>query len=551
MTSFKKITIGFTAIALLFAQLTLAQEETTYLITDFDGGGILPNEWQSYGDLGPHGVISAKPDSDGKFYEQVWNGQKEKGYIVSQSDITFRIIPKKKLKEKTIANVFLRMDINCGVALGTKINIVLVDGANDCCRDDVNWQYSMVKNTCEWETIEINLAEFGYAYDPNNHEKSIDINKVGRVKIGVDIASGPARQTVQFDNVALVVKDKIETTDFVADAAIPENSSLKDASKDYLIGVAVNPSRVQSVNYNALYNKEFNSITAENAMKMKSILKGIDEEGNLILDWSQADLIVDFAEQNNMNIHGHTLIWHESIPDFLNTFEGSNAEFEAIIEQYITAVVTRYRGKVDSWDVVNEAIEDNTSDYRTSVLLERMGSDYVKKSFQFARNADQEVKLFYNDYNLVFDTKKQKGAFDLIDDLLAKKLIDGVGYQMHIDYNFPNKKMLQDATNLIVDRGLLVHFSELDVKTNPKGDVSSFTTERNLAQAQKVYEVVTVYNSVPKELKYALTVWGLKDNDSWITPRYGFPDWPLLFDDTFAKKNAYSAFLQALQNRKN
>lgn len=539
--------VMLSTILVFLMQLTFAQEETTYLITDFDGGGILPNEWQSYGDLGSHGVVSAKPNSDGKFYEQIWNGKKDEGYIVSQSDITFRIIPKKKLKEKTIANVFLRMDINCGGAPGTKINIVLVDGPNDCCTNDVNWQYSMVKNTCEWETIEINLAEFGYAYDPNNHEKYIDITKVGRVKIGVDIASGPARQIVQFDNVALVVKDKVETTGFVPGADIPENSSLKNSSKDYLVGVAVNPSRIQSADYAARYNKEFNSVTAENAMKMKSILKGLDADGNLIFDWSQADLIVNFAEQNNINIHGHTLVWHESIPDFLNTFEGSNAEFEAIIEKYITAIVTRYKGKVDSWDVVNEAIEDNTSDFRKSLFLERMGTDYVKKCFQFARNADKEVKLFYNDYNLVFDTKKQKGAFGIIDELLANKLIDGVGYQMHIDYNFPNKKMLQDATNLIIDRGLLVHFSELDVKTNPKGDVNAFTPERNLAQAQKVYEVVSVYNSIPKELKYVLTVWGLKDDDSWVTPRYGFPDWPLLFDNNFAKKSAYSAFLQALQ----
>lgn len=539
-------TILFTLLFLL-SQANFAQE-TTYLITDFDGGGILPNAWQSYGDLGSHGVVNAKPGSDGKFYEQIWNGTKKEGYIVSQSDITFRIIPKKKLKEKTIENVFLRMDISCGGAPGTKINIVLVDGPNDCCTNEVNWQYSLVKKTCGWETIEINLAEFGYAYDPNNHEKSIDITKVGRVKIGVDIFSGTERQIVQFDNVALVVKDKVEVTGYDANTTIPETGTLKDSAEDFKVGIAVNPSRVQSPDYSAIYTKEFNSITAENAMKMKSILKGIDEEGNLSLDWTNSDLIVDFAQANDMNIHGHTLVWHESIPDFLKTFEGTNQEFESIIEKYITAVVTRYKGKIDSWDVVNEAIADGTSDFRESVFLERMGTDYVKKCFQFARNADKEVKLFYNDYNLVFDSQKQKGAFAIVDDLINSSLIDGVGYQMHIDYNFPNKLALKTATDLIVDRKLLVHFSELDVKTNPKGSIKEFSEKRDMEQAQKVYEVVEVYNAIPNEYKYALTIWGLKDDDSWVTPRYGFPDWPLLFDSSFGKKKAYSAFIQALQN---
>ncbi len=540
--------VMLSTILVFLMQLTFAQQETTYLITDFDGGGILPNEWQSYGDLGSHGVVSAKPNSDGKFYEQIWNGKKDEGYIVSQSDITFRIIPKKKLKEKTITNVFLRMDINCGGAPGTKINIVLVDGPNDCCSNDVNWQYSFVKNTCEWETIEINLAEFGYAYDPNNHEKSIDITKVGRVKIGVDIFSGTERQIVQFDNVALVVKDKVEVTGYDDSTSIPENSRLKSTAKDFLVGIAINPSRVQDTDYSALYTKEFNSVTAENAMKMRSIFKGIDEEGNLSLDWTNSDLIVDFAQANDMNIHGHTLVWHESTPDFLKTFEGTNQEFESIIEKYITAVVTRYKGKIDSWDVVNEAIADGTSDFRESVFLERMGTDYVKKCFQFAGNADKEVKLFYNDYNLVFDSKKQKGAFAIVDDLINSSLIDGIGYQMHIDYNFPNKLALKTATDLIVDRKLLVHFSELDVKTNPKGSIKEFSEKRDMEQAQKVYEVVEVYNAVPNEYKYALTIWGLKDDDSWVTPRYGFPDWPLLFDSSFGKKKAYSAFIQALQN---
>ena len=172
----------------------------------------------------------------------------------------------------------------------------------------------------------------------------------------MDIFSGAERQTVQFDNVALVVKDKVEVLGYDSNATIPENSTLKNSAEDFLVGIAVNPNRVQDSKYASVYTKEFNSVTAENAMKMKGIFKGLDDEGNLRLDWTNPDQIVDFAENNNMNIHGHTLIWHESTPDFLKNFNGTDEEFEAIIEKYITAVVTRYKGKIDSWDVVNEAI---------------------------------------------------------------------------------------------------------------------------------------------------------------------------------------------------
>lgn len=541
-----KLSTLFSLIFLFAIELSFSQEESTYLITDFDGNGILPNVWQSYGDLSSSGVLSARSGSDGKFYEQVWNGTTKEGYIVSQSDITFRIIPKKKLKGKTIENIFLKMDINCDGAPGTVINIVLVDGPNDCCTNEVNWQYTFTKTTSGWETVEVNLSEFGYAYDPNNHQEQIDIHKVGRVKIGVDIFAGPKRQLVQFDNVALVIKDKPAVIGYDDDYQLPKDLTLKGLAKDFFVGVAVNPTRVQREDYRTLYIKEFSSITAENAMKMKSILKGIDEDGKIICDWSLSDAIVNFAETHNMNLHGHTLVWHESIPDFLMDFKGTDAAFEQIIESYITAVVSRYKGKVDSWDVVNEAIADDTSNLRASLFLERMGKDYVRKCFTYARNADKEVKLFYNDYNLVFDLKKQRGAFTIIDDLIADNLIDGVGYQMHINYNFPNKSAIGNATDMIVKRKLLVHFSELDIKTNPEGNGTLFTQERNLAQAQKVYEVVDIYNNIPPEFKYALTVWGLKDDDSWITPRYGYPDWPLLFDSEFGKKKAYSAFIQGL-----
>ncbi|MBS9461063.1 hypothetical protein KIM67_01480 [Flagellimonas sp. 389] len=202
----KNTTTTLFLLTLFSAWFTYAQTEKVYPITNFDGDGILPNAWQSYGDVGSHGVKKGTSESDGKYFELVWSGDTSEGYIVSQSDITSHIIPKKKLKGKTVNDVFLRMDVNCGDAPGTIMNLILVDGPNDCCEDEVNWLYSFKKNTCDWETIEINLGDFGYAYNPSNQDKDIDITKIARVKVSTDISGGASKQTFQFDNVALVVK---------------------------------------------------------------------------------------------------------------------------------------------------------------------------------------------------------------------------------------------------------------------------------------------------------------------------------------------------------
>ncbi|MEM6892146.1 MAG: endo-1,4-beta-xylanase [Bacteroidota bacterium] len=334
-------------------------------------------------------------------------------------------------------------------------------------------------------------------------------------------------------------------------ASTTNNNGLKAITNDFFIGIAVNPNRVADKTYSSIYSHEFNSITAENAMKMHSILIGLDANNQPVYDWTQSDAIVNFAEANQMNLHGHALIWHESIPEALKNFKGSDETFAEIIKTYITDVVTRYKGKVDSWDVVNEAIDDESALFRNSIFYQRLGKDYVKKCFELARAADNEVKLLYNDFNLVTKKKKRKAVFALVDELMAENLIDGVGYQMHINFDFPSKSQIQKAVYYATKRKLLVHFSELDVQVNANNDIETFTQVRTEGQKLKVKEVVEVYADLPKKCQYALTVWGLKDDDSWITPRFGHKDWPLLFDDTFRKKDAYYGFLDALNQKQN
>ncbi|WP_299059153.1 hypothetical protein [uncultured Polaribacter sp.] len=178
-----------------------------FLVTDFDGGGILSNPWQSFGDVASEAVIEGDADSDGDFYELVWDGDLSSGFIVSQSDASFvPLIPSESLEGKTVNDVFLRIDVNCGNTPNTTLNFIIVDGPNDSSDGNVNWQYSFLKETCEWETIEVNLSQFGYGYNPSNLDRKINIKNILRIKASTNIYGDPAEQSIQFDNVTLIVK---------------------------------------------------------------------------------------------------------------------------------------------------------------------------------------------------------------------------------------------------------------------------------------------------------------------------------------------------------
>lgn len=321
--------------------------------------------------------------------------------------------------------------------------------------------------------------------------------------------------------------------------------ALKDAATTFFVGMSVKADQLTSGSkYDEILKREFSSITAEYEMKMNIILP---TKGNY--DWSKSDAIVDYAIANGINVHGHALVWHNSVPDWLANYTGTNAEFEQEVKDYITAVLTRYKGKVTSWDVVNEAINDTGGTLRQTVFSEKMGDNYVAKCFQFAREADPDVLLFYNDYSVTTNDTKQTAIFNLIDDLQTNNVpIDGIGFQMHIQYNSPSVNQMETAVNKALDRGLKLHFSELDVRANPNKDITTLTEERAIAQKNKIKEVVAVYNAIPQANKYAISVWGMKDNESWLLPFYdNYNEWPLLYDSNFETKKAHTGFLEGLK----
>lgn len=322
----------------------------------------------------------------------------------------------------------------------------------------------------------------------------------------------------------------------------------------FFVGMAVKANQLDSGSpYDVILKNEFSSISAEYEMKMDQI-----STASGVYNWTVADKIVAYGNSNGINVHGHALVWHNSVPTWLANYAGTDAAFALEVKKYITDVVTHYKGKIKSWDVVNEAVESDGT-MRNTIFLKRMGANYVKDCYTWARAAavaagDTKLLLFYNDYATSDNIDKQNAAYSIIDGLVASNLIDGIGFQMHNTIFAPSKAQIESDINRAVAKGLKIHISELDMQVNPGNApanlTATFTNELRLAQKEKYKEIVKIYNALPAVNKYALTVWGMKDNESWIpfSTDLNHPgnDWPLLYDASFGLKSAHTGFLQGL-----
>jgi endo-1,4-beta-xylanase len=229
------------------------------------------------------------------------------------------------------------------------------------------------------------------------------------------------------------------------------------------------------------------------------------------------------------------------------------------LHNWITTIVTRYKGKVTGWDVANEVIADGTGELRTSSNSSTTGGDvfywadylgrgYIDSAFRWAHAADPDAKLFINDYNLESDSRKLDSLIALINSLKSAGVpIQGVGLQMHININTDNGG-IDNALQKLAATGLLIHVSEMDVRMNPS-NASSFTETTDLLnqQASKFrYVAESYFKDVPAAQRYGITVWNLTDADSWIVTG-GHTDYPTLFDAGYNKKPAFNQFILGLQ----
>ena len=335
-----------------------------------------------------------------------------------------------------------------------------------------------------------------------------------------------------------------------------KKASLKNSFKNYfLIGAAINAAQIEEKEPNAaiLIPQQFNSITPENIMKCEVIHPQWDK-----YNFDLADKYVAYGKKNKMFIVGHTLVWHSQLSPFINNIQSSDS-LMMFMTNHINTVAGRYAGKVNSWDVVNEALnEDGT--LRKSIFLEKLGEDYLRKAFELAAKADPKAELYYNDYNIE-QPKKRAGAIKLIKKIQASGTkIDGVGIQAHWSINGPP---LQDIENSIIEfsaLGLKISFTELDLTVLPNPwDLKGADVNQNFEgspfmnpypnglpdslqrKLAKDYEDLFKLFIKYKNKIERVTFWGVNDGQSWLNgwPIKGRTNYPLLFDSNFKPKLAY------------
>lgn len=326
--------------------------------------------------------------------------------------------------------------------------------------------------------------------------------------------------------------------------------TLKSAYQDYFdIGVAVSPRALQNDEATMILN-QFNSLTAENAMKMGPIHP---EENKF--NWEPADKIVEFAQANNLKLRGHTLCWHSQAPRWMFVNEkGDTVSKEVLLkrlEDHITSVVTRYKGKIYAWDVVNEAVSDKKDEYlRKSPWLTIIGEEFIAKAFEYAHKADPEALLFYNDYNEINPVKREK-IFKLVTSLKKAGVpIHGVGLQGHWAVNEPTRDQLDSTLTRFAESGLAVQITELDISVypkehnrraaNPEDSNTAFTPEKEQQQLE-VYKMCFELFRKHKASISSVTFWNVSDRNSWLDnfPVRGRKDYPLLFDKDLNPKKVY------------
>jgi len=315
---------------------------------------------------------------------------------------------------------------------------------------------------------------------------------------------------------------------------------LRDAARESgkLVGAAVQSGLLADGRYAGVLARHFSYLTAEYEMKWDAIER---VRGNN--NFGAGDAIVAYGQANGMQIKGHALIWHGSVPEWVGAL--SAADLRAAFENHIRTVAEHYRGRVIAWDVVNEAIADDGSGLRDTVFRQKLGDQYIADAFRLTRQADPQALLFYNDYGGEGLSQKSNRIYDLVQGLRAQGVpIDGVGLQMHITAtNPPSEASIAANMRRLASLGLSVNISEMDVRIR---DVPG-TAQIRLDVQKSVYRShVGVCVAEPR--CDGVTFWGFTDAHSWIDRQFGADD-PLLFDEQYAVKPAYYGVLDALWRR--
>jgi endo-1,4-beta-xylanase len=331
-----------------------------------------------------------------------------------------------------------------------------------------------------------------------------------------------------------------------------ESGSLKSAlNGKFYIGAALNTGQITGHDTAGLrvLKEQFNSIVAENCMKVMEIHPEADR-----YDFELPDQFVALGESNGMFIIGHNLLWHSQLaPWFCVDEKGKLVDVETLkarIKSHISTIVGRYKGRVNGWDVVNEAILDN-GDWRESPFYQIMGEEFMDWAFQCAHEADPEAELYYNDYNEWYPGKRE-AIVRLIKRFQEKGIrIDAIGMQGHIGMDYPGLDEYEASILAFANAGVKVMITELDLTILPSPNAQTgaavewneayraelnpypngLPADKAAEWNQRMGDVFALFLKHHDKIT-RVTMWGIADNDSWRNgwPIPGRTDYPLLFD---------------------
>lgn len=449
--------------------------------------------------------------------------------------------------------------------------VVIGSGTITRSASSTNILLGMTEDSPEMDCLVVELTE------GSDIQKALNVQDNPKL-VGTRVAiygsvMGKATDGVTSDAFALVKNVWAWNPNYIAD--VSKSISMKYPDKvlktaaNFRMGAATShehlihdPSNVQ------ILRRDINRLSSIYTMKMDHIWK--DRE---TYDFTDPDIIVDFAMDNGMKVHGHTLIWAQTVPGWVKAlpWPDGDEKWTTLMKEYITAVVGYYKGKVESWDVVNEAFNydgtlrgTGTGDTDT-FWYKKVGPDWILKAFEAARAADPDCKLFYNDYDIIASPQKLNGVANYIRDVLQPaNVIDGMGVQCHLD-TYTNGAAAKAAFSKFAGLGLLVHISELDMTVNNEGRsglgwltggavIEDFYTypkfdQLDYAQGKSFNMLVRAYmEGVTNEsLRHGITVWGITDRYSMMDGNvYGHPDWPAMFGKSYQPKRAYHGVLEGI-----
>ena len=318
-------------------------------------------------------------------------------------------------------------------------------------------------------------------------------------------------------------RDEISTP--IPDAAAPGPAYAQDR-RSLGAAIAVWPLRDDEA-YRAAFAEYFDSLTPENVMKWEQI-----HPSRTRFDFDETDRLVEWAGRHAKRVRGHPLVWDQQLPRWLTSGKRNPVEVRRILIDHVTALVARYKGRVESWDVINEPFEDD-GDWSPTLFYKALRERYVEVSLRAARAADPDARLFINELAAERPGHKQDALFELVRDLKVRGVpIDGVGFQNHTSADkAPSRRELERTIRRFAGLGLDVEITEMDVTLATGAPAGR--------QSGPYADAAAACSAVPRCT--GLTVWGVTDRYHWL----GREKRALLFDDEGAAKPARDPLLAA------